>query len=202
VESKRHVLLKNFFEILVLVIIGFYLSNYVIDVTYAYEKSLNPDVIITIDGDGHITQDGDLFGDDLWYPGKVEEGIIEIINNNKIQSIKITNLGLDVKLNTISDGYDRDEVYNSFLNNMKLTIQKRMSVFNNIVDNKSFLQLLNKEDNDTYNGLKLENIDQISINTGKPVYLKYTLYMDKDSGNELQNLNGVMYFFINVTTGK
>ena len=190
-------LFKKVLHILALIIIGCYLVNSIVDLTYAIANTDDPILTITINEDGHITQEGNLFREDLWYPDRVDSGIIRI--NNNFKKVKVTNLGLDVELKTFNSGYNKEVVYSSFVNNMKLTIkQGQFLIFHkDIFDNRSIQDLLYKSNDNSYNGFTLEDSNSITISKGDSIDLKYTLYMDKESGEELESLKANVPFFIN-----
>lgn len=185
-------------QFLVLMLIVGLVINNVIDITFAAITNDDPDVIITIGADKQIAQEGNLFGDGLWYPGREASGVLRIANN--FNQIKVSSLGLDVKLESIKDGYDEDTVYNSFLSNMKLTIKKgRLLVFEDkIVDNMNFGELLYKSGSDTHKGYVLKDTHQFNISNGDHVDLEYTLSMDNEAGKELQDISSSVDFLINV----
>lgn len=183
---------------IIVLIVGFF-ANDIIEATYATMTESKPNVEITIDQNGQILPlKGDLFGDSLWYPGKVDSGVIRIYNNFK--RMKISNVGLGVKMITTRDGYDPDMVYNSFIDHMQLTVKKgKLAIFDkDIIDRKTFRDLLYTAGNSQQTGLNLADSDQFYINKNDFVDLKYTLLMDEESGNELQRLSSKVSFMINV----
>lgn len=195
-KNNKKRLNEMIFNFLFLLIIGGFLANNIVGMTYAIADQ-EPNLIITINKDGQFIQNGNLFGDELWYPGKTESGVIRIINQYK--NVNITNLGLDVKLKAYKTEYDKEVVYNSFLDNMKMTIEKgTLLVFNTtILNNESIIKLVNKSDDDRYNGFELEESNQLSISKDHSIDLKYTLYMDAESGEELEGLNTSVDLLIN-----
>ncbi|WP_105619675.1 hypothetical protein [Vallitalea okinawensis] len=187
---------------LALIIVGFLAKN-ITQITYAVMVEADPDVVITID-DGQITQEGNLFGDELWYPGKEKNGIIRIKNNNTLKGVEISNLGLKTKLLSADENYDPTMVYTSFLNNMLLTIKKgRLAVFDNsIVENKTLAELYYKE-NSSSNDLSKEVFllsegEEFTINKESFVDFRYTLRMDEAAENELENMQATVDLLINV----
>ncbi len=164
-------------------IMGF-IATGVMENTFATPSNGEPDVIVTIDANGHISQEGNLFGEDLWYPNeKGRDGIIRIYNNYR--ETKLTSLGVEVELNK------EDYIYQSFLKHMKLTIKKgRWLDFGetSLVNDKSL--------GDFLRGITLEKNDQLSITSVHPLDLKYTMRMDEEAGNELQNLTAQVSFMI------
>lgn len=156
-------------------------------ITYALVNQDKPDVVVQIDKNGRITQSGDMYADALWYPGFSKSGVIRLENNFK--RIKVTDLSLDVNLADVSD----NTVYTSFINNMILTISKgKLLAFDDIlVRDKSFSELIS-DTGDT------SDAHQFYIDKGDTVDLKYDLYMDMDSGNELMNLTADIAFRVNL----
>jgi hypothetical protein len=188
--KNKKKLLKTIFEFLVFTLImGFIVTGF-IGTTYAVMSPGNPDVVVTIDKNGHISQEGNLFGNNLWYPAENgRAGVIRIYNNYR--STKLTNLGVSVKLNSYRDGYTESEVHQSFLDNMRLTIKKgRFLEFgeDSIINDISLADFLN--------GIALDENNQIKISASSPLDLKYTMRMDEDAGNELQSMSADVSFFI------
>lgn len=183
--------------LVLILLVGFFASD-IIELTYSVVTQSTPDVTITINNNGTRLQEGSLFGDELWYPGKEKNGIIRI--HNQYKSIKVSNLGIDVDLKHINKAYGWDEVYDSFIENMRLTITRgKLTAFDkNILKDKSLGELLAISSNESKNGLMLPVEDQFTIRKNDFVDLKYTLLMDKNSGNELQNLTADISFHINL----
>lgn len=157
----------------------------------------NPDVIVKINNKDQITQQGSIFNE-LFYPGKSESGIIRIYNNTS-KKLDITNLGLTVDLIKFSSSYNKDYIYNSFLNNMRLNVQRGMLSFfmYNVIPDKPIRNLLYKENDRNYTGFNLGR-NSFTIDRGSFVDLKYTLSMDTKAENELENLKAALKFKINV----
>jgi hypothetical protein len=155
-------------------------------ITYALVSQTRPDVIVQIDGNGKITQSGDIYAGAVWYPGFSKSGIIRLENN--FRKIRISDLALDVDIDNIDKS---NPIYDSFVNNMILTISKgRLSVFDTVlVKNKSFSELLSGENHS-------DGAQQFLIVKGYSVDLKYDLLMDQDSGNELMDLSASATFCI------
>lgn len=180
------------FLILVLVV-GFFAGD-IMELTYSAMTESEPDVIVTINNDGTISQQGNLFGEELWYPGKDKEGIIRI--HNQYKSIKGSNLGVGVELIEAREDYDRDMVYNSFLQHMRLTITKgKLSIFDKVmIKDKSLGQLLPVSNNENQN----DTTNEFSISKNNFIDLKYKLLMDKEASNELQKLSAKISLAINL----
>ncbi len=164
-------------------IMGFIVTG-VMQNTFATPSNGEPDFVVTIDANGHVSYAGNLFGEDLWYPdSKGRDGVIRIYNNYR--STKLTNLGVAVELNA------EDSIRRSFLKHMRLTIKKgRWLEFGEtpIVNDRSL--------GDFLSGITLETNDQLSITSVNPLDLKYTMRMDEEAGNELQNLSAKVSFLI------
>jgi hypothetical protein len=188
--KKKKKLYKTISEFIVFTLIMGFIVTELMGTTYATLSTGNPDAIVTINKDGHISQQGNLFGDELWYPDeKGRDGVIRIINNYR--STKLTNLGVSVKLNNFRDGYTETEVRQSFLNHMRLTIKKgRLLEFgdDSIINDISLADFLN--------GIALDENNQINISASSPLDLKYTMRMDEDAGNELQSMSAEVSFII------
>lgn len=80
------------------------ITSYIVQSTFATEVDKKPNVIITINSDGSITQEGSLFANGLLYPSNVEDakkgiggisGVIRI--NNQYSKIVVDSLGLGIK---------------------------------------------------------------------------------------------------------
>lgn len=197
--KNRKKLFKIILEFLVVILVVGFFANDIIKITYAALTDTEPDVIITKDSDGITSQTGNLFGNESWYPDKEVKGVIRI--DNQFKRMKITNLGVDVKQIQANSNYDLDTIRASFLKNMKLTIKKgKLLSFGDkaIVDNKSLSELLYRSSDDNYNGFVLAEDNQFIIDKNDSIDLEYTLYMDKDTGEELEAISAKVPFFINI----
>lgn len=145
-----------------------------LSITYAVKTQDKPDYYIWINNDGSITKEGNLFSNQLWYPGKKESGIIRISNDYKSSDIR--KLGLKVSI-------DKNSAYESFLDNMELTIQVgKLLIFNEeIISEISIGQL-----QDT--GIIIAD-KKLFIEKGDSIDLKYILHMNDKSGNELEDIS-------------
>lgn len=181
----------------------------IIQSTFASDSDNAPNLILTINSDGSITYEGNLFGDGQLYPATVESaekgeggvnGIIRI--NNQYKRIKVTSLGigLDVETLKIGNKYPRDVVYNSLLTNVELKIEKgTFFVFNKtLVDYVSLEDLLYEPGNENHKGYELDSDSEFIINKGSTVDLKYTLHMVEEAGEELESVTVNMPIYINV----
>lgn len=189
--KNKKKLIKTIFESLIFTLImGFVITQFM-GMTYATLSTGKPDVVVTIDKNGHFSQEGSLFGNEFWYPDeKGRDGVIRIYNNYR--STKLTNVGVKVEVKPKNvDGDVSNEVYEAFLKHMRLTIKTgRMLDFGNtyIIQDKPLVELLN--------GIVLDKTDQIGITAANPLDLKYTMRMDEEAGNELQSLIADVSFLI------
>lgn len=189
-KNKKR-LFRAIFEFLAFILIMGFLVSELMGPTYAELSTRTPDVVITIDENGNASSQGSLFGNKLWYPDKKgRDGVIRIYNNYR--NTKLTSLGVNV---TLGEDYRKvyleEDVYQSFLNHMRLTIKRgRWFEFGEtaIVDDKSLGDLLN--------GITLGPTDQLSISASNPLDLKYTMRMDEAAGNELQSISADVSFTI------
>lgn len=199
---------SNFFSNTIIFIWG-YLTTTIIQSTFASNTDKNPNVIITIKSDGSIVQEGDLFGNGLLYPATVEDaqrglggvsGVVRI--NNQYKSIKITNLGIGLDKDDLQlrNGYPVDIVYNSFLDDVRLKIEKgRLFSFDKtLIEYTSLRELLYEPGNSSYRGHMLDDKDSFTLHKGSTVDLKYTLHMVEEAGNELEDVTAFMPIYINV----
>lgn len=160
-------------------------------ITFAIADQAEPNVIISIDNEGHIAQAGSLFGDESWYPGKQVSGVIRI---NSAGGLEISKLGLQVDLLSFRSGLNKNEVESAFLSNMKLSIKKgKFLVFTDtLIDRASFGQL------EAGGGILLNESDRFTISAGDSADLLYTIEMEEEAGNELQDIQAAVSFTINV----
>lgn len=151
-----------------------------IRVTHAAQTAGEPNYIIMIDRNGNISSAGNLFGNDLWYPGKEESGVIRIISASPV---KISKFGFDIHINSHKPDYSTETIYRSFINQMKLSLQRgRMLVFKQtLLDSQCFSNITS--------GLSLDKPKQLTIQSGNSIDLKYTLYMSDEAGEELEQVS-------------
>ncbi|MBF8982473.1 S-layer homology domain-containing protein [Lutibacter sp. B2] len=189
---KKNLLYKMILKIFIPIFIFVCALGGAVDLTYAAKtgESLNL-VAITIDANGNVSQEGDLFGNSLWYPGKENRGILRI--KNQFKRMEITNLGLQIILEKFRTQYGKELVHNSLAKNMKFT-----ELSDDILKNKSFRELEYKSNDEKLNGHPL-NDQKFTINKNGSVDLKYTLLMDEESGNELQALTAKVLLLINAS---
>lgn len=193
---------KKLLMLIFIALTGIFLVYGIINMTFASTANEEPNYIINIEhlnanDNPNITCSGNLFGNDLWYPGKEETGIIRI-NNNYNKKVRISNLGVNVELLRFQSGLNADFVMDSFLNNMQITIEsKKLLIFPySILENEQLKSLLFKEDNNQYNGITLDNSEELSIKKAEFIDLKYTLKMNENSGEELEDLKALVDFTI------
>ncbi len=197
-EKIDGALVRKIIRIIVSVIVLGYIFYGAEQITYAFMQSNTPNVQITINKDGGITCNGNLFGKELWYPGREESGIIRI--RNEFKEVDLSSFGLSVHLSDFKQDYDRDSVYKALLENMKLTIVKgKLFVFDeNLIDNKSFSELLWDQEDDGTTGFSLNESSHVILLPNDSLDLKYTLYMDEQSGEELESITADVDFLINI----
>lgn len=175
--------LKMLGTFLVLILLVGIFAGDIMGLTYSAKTGASPDVIVTINKSGEISQEGSLLGDKLWYPGMEKVGVIRI--DNQYRPIKGARLGVNVDLLRVGEGYNWDMVKNSFLQNMKLSInQGKLAIFDKeIIKNKSLGDL--SVDSETTN----DDGGKFSIKKNDFIDLQYKLWMDDEAGNELQDLS-------------
>lgn len=160
-------------------------------ITYATVENVEPNVLIRINGEGEVTCSGNLFGGELWYPGREEHGIIRV--SSEIGA-RLSSLGFDISLKQYQPLYSRDTVYQSFLDHMKLTVKKgSFLVFTSTLLDKASLSSIVVND-----GIFLDTSDQIRLPLGESIDLQYTLKMDEESGEELEDVTASVAFKINL----
>lgn len=193
-------------RLIVIVFIGGVLTSNLISYTFSANTTDSPNVLITINGDGSISQAGNLFDGQL-YPSTVSDaengigginGVIRI--QNQFRKVDVDNLAVGIKNLVIGNNYPRDVVFNSFLQNVKLKIEKGvlLSFDKTLIEYISLDNILYEKDNDEYRGYALDASDRFSINKGDSIDLKYSLHMDIEAGNELQSVTAYMPIYINL----
>ncbi len=193
-------------RIFVIVVIGGVLTSNLMTYTFSANTNNTPNVLVTINSDGSISQNGNLFNGQL-YPSTVSDaengigginGVIRI--NNQFKNIDVDNLAIGIKDMIIGNDYPRDIVFKSFLQNVKLKIEKGI-LFNfnkTLVEFTSLDKILYKTDNNEYRGYTLAANDKFSLNKGDTVDLKYSLHMVSEAGNELQSVTAHMPIYVNL----
>lgn len=200
-------LFKIIIQVLILVLVGYFATG-IVQFTFATNPDKSPNVIIRINESGSIFQEGNLFGDNLLYPSTIEDadngigsvsGVIRI--TNQYRKIEVSNLGLGIKGELeINNNYPRDIVYKSFLDNIKIKIEKgRLLLFDkSLVNYTSLRNVLYESNSNELRGFILEPGNRFSISKGETIDLKYTLMMDGNAGNELQSITAFMPIYINL----
>jgi len=200
--SKKQVKINLIFLlVLATLLAAFYVDN---SSTYA-NTELKPDLTLYIHGEksegGPIFHSSGNIGNGFWQPGASNSGTIRIYNNYS-DRIKVTNLGLSMRLEQLqTQDYKMvtdKELYELFAKNMKLTIKKgTMLIFSSTVYDKSFFEMLYDKEDEVYNGYDLSNDDIFNIKKDEYIDLEYTVSMSEEAGNELQGLKATADFIIN-----
>lgn len=207
-KGNKKILSRILQFLVVLLAVGYAATN-LVQSTFASNIDKKPNVIITINSNGDFVQEGSLFDNGLLYPSTVEDaekgiggvsGVIRI--NNQFGQIKISNLGLGIKEDEliIDNNYPRNDVYNSFLDNIKLKIEKGIffSFNKTLVDYTSLRNFLYEQNNENYRGFTLDSKDSFIIKKRETIDLKYTLHMVEETGEELESVIASMPIYINV----
>jgi hypothetical protein len=165
----------------------------ILGISYGQYNGQAPSLVITIHENNDISYYGDIFGGELWYPGLVKSGVIKISNETS-NPVRVASLSTEITLTRIKQGVPRDLVYQSFLDNMELTLaNKRLWFFHNeLVDNK-LKEVVSKED---AQGVNLLQENGIIIPGNADKLLDYTLGMNSEAGDELEDLEGTVTFAI------
>lgn len=200
----------NIIKFAILLVLVAYFSFNIVQSTFAINHNRSPDVIVRINGDGSISQEGSLFGNGMLYPATVEDaekgigsisGIIRVENNYK-NKIEVDNLaiGIDEAELIINNSYPRNEVFNSFIKNIRIKIEKgSLLVFEKtLVDYTSLKDVIYNPSNREYDGFTLRPEDRFSIGKGSSIDLRYILHMVPEAGNELEAVTAYMPIYINV----
>lgn len=199
-------LLKIMLRLLIFVLVGGYFTSSLMESTFAIDSNKDPNVFVTIQGDGSISQTGNLFDGQL-YPATVEQveegigGISGIIRvRNDFRNISIENLAIGIYSMDIRNDYSYDEVFNSFLRNIKLKVENGvlLSFSKNLIEYTSLDDILFKSNSQEYLGYTLNPLDRFSLSKGDTVDLKYTLNMTLEAGNELESVTAYMPIYINL----
>lgn len=169
------------------------------------DDEVEPDITVYIHGEsagGPIFHNlGDIAGNQLWAPGVSDSGTMRIYNNFS-KRIRVNNLSLDMKLEKLQEGEYKPvidkELYENFAKHMKLTIKKgTMLVFTKTIYNKSFYEMLYKQNNKDYKGYDLSALNRFNLGKNDYVDLEYTVLMDEKAGNEFQGLRATVAFIVN-----
>ena len=204
---KRKIL-RTIIQFLVLVLVAGYFTISLAEFTFA-ANTASPNVIVTIDGNGRMSQVGNLFSGGSLYPSSVSNaengiggiiGVIRLDNNYEKIDIENISIGLNSSKMEIGNNYPRDQVFNSFLDNIRLKIEKgRVLAFDKIlVDYTSLRNLLFDSSKGEYSGYNLADENKFTLNKGDSIDLRYTLQMVEEAGNELQSVTAHMSIYINL----
>lgn len=201
-EVKKMKGKKRFFKmimefLIIILVVGFFAGD-LIEMTFASDPEKEPDVKVTIDSEGELSQTGNLLElkdhpSYMWYPGREVNGVLRLYNNSNSR-VEITSLGLEVDITRRSAGSSEDMIENEFLNHMHLTVTKGR-LFN--FDDETILR--DKFSKMVNSFVELDDTNQFTVGRNDSIDLKYTVLMDKGAGNELQNLTANVKFLINVS---
>ncbi|QUH25269.1 S-layer homology domain-containing protein [Serpentinicella alkaliphila] len=167
-----------------------FITSSLMQTSYSTFSLGKPNIMVTIFSNGTIETEGNLFGEDLWYPGKEKSGVIRI--NNYYKPIYTDDIGFEINLEKYNRIYTKDSIYNEFNNKMRLTLSrgKLDAISTKIIDNVSLEQLIK--------GYNFEERKRFIIEKNDFVDLKYTLTMHEEAGNELQNITATISMTLNV----
>lgn len=200
-------LYKRIIRMFGIVLIVGVISSSFLDYTFSASTNINPNLIITINSDGKSSVNGNLFNGTL-YPSSEEDsengigsikGVIRISNN--FRKIDVSNLAIGINDLKKSNGTSiNNDVYNSFINNVSLKLEKGLLLdFNKtLLDYTKLKDVLYVKDNAQYQGYILSPNDRFSISKGDSIDLRYTLQMSPEAGNELQSLTASIPIIINL----
>lgn len=205
-KSRKSSFKFTLLVLLVMLITG-YIASSIVQSTFAANLYKEPNVVIKINSDRSISQYGSLFGQELLYPSSIQDvekgigsitGIIRI--ENKYDDVYINRIGIGLKKEemTAQNSYPKDEIYNSFLDNIKLKIEKGELLFfdKTLADYMSLRNFLYDLDSKDHRGLEIN--PELRIRKNQTIDLKYTLYMVEEAGNELQGITANMPIYINI----
>jgi hypothetical protein len=147
-----------------------------------------------------LTNTGNL-GAGLWSPGTTKSGVIGI-NSNYSKDMEIDSIGLKIKLSKkVGEGYKPIEdpaIFKEFLKGMKLKIQSNnVAGYDYTYFDQSFYELLYQHGSQEFKGYNLPLQYRFKVYKGKRTELLYTLHMDEEAGNELQDLQATVQFMVN-----
>ena len=193
-----------------IVLIGGVVTGNMMELTFSATAQNNPNVLVTINSEGNISQNGNLFDGQL-YPSTVSDaengiggisGVIRI--QNQFRKIDVDNLAIGIRDILIANDYPRDVVFKAFLNNVNLKIEKGMlfSFDKTLVEYTSLENILYESDSNEHMGYTLDENDKFSLNKGDTIDLKYSLQMVPEAGNELESITAYMPIYINLIESK
>ncbi|MCC5910827.1 MAG: S-layer homology domain-containing protein [Clostridiaceae bacterium] len=163
----------------------------------------NENNTIEVETYGNNTKGNPMFSEGLWAPGVQQEGVMRI-KNNYSQRVKIDHLALVMELEKLENGeykpVEDKELIEKYAKSMKLKITRgRLLVFNEMLYDKSFYEMLYEKENQGYQGYQLPSSKQFNINKNDSIDLKYSIEMDgENAGNELQGLRATVDFVVNL----
>jgi hypothetical protein len=198
--------IKTILRIFVIVLVCGAIASNLMEYTFSATTQNNPNVLVTINDDGSISHNGNLFDGQL-YPATEDDaekgigginGVIRI--ENQFKKIDVDNLAIGIKNIVIKNDYAKNAVFNSFLTNIKLKIEKgNIFSFNKtLIDYTKLSDILYETESDKYHGYILDSDDKFSLDKGDVIDLKYSLYMDLEAGNELESVTAYMPIYINL----
>ena len=202
----KNKIFRMILQILLLTLVGGYFTSNLIQSTFATNVDKSPNLTVTINSDGSISRDGDLFDGQL-YPATVEQaekgiggisGVIRI--SNQYKKIDVDNIAIGLENFVNRNEYPEALAYKSFLNNVRLKIEKgRLFSFDKKIINYTNLgKILYDKDSSEHRGYVLDSKDRFTILSGDTVDLKYTLHMVEEAENELQSITVDMPIYINL----
>lgn len=173
-------IMKAFFKKVVLIIILFFVALAATNVTYAILNSNDINCEITIQSDGQIIYSGNLLGDDLWYPGKKEQGVIRI--NNHYKAFEISSFNIKADLEEVQVGLPTEFVYQSLLDNLELSIMKgSIPIFETkLMEYTKLSDLVSNNQKVMRNALVIDRNGTLDLN--------YSLKMSDSAGDELEEV--------------
>ena len=159
-----------------------------LNISYANMQHDEPNVLVSIDSNGNCTTQGNLFGNELLYPGKQITGTIRITSES---AATISNLSLNINIDNYKKKYLKETVYDSFTSNLFLSAKKGFIIFNDIIFEDIALSCFTSNE-----GYALKESNQITIVPGKSTELLYTLSMSEEAGDELEGIiSSISYVF-------
>ena len=193
--QNKKLTVSKILNIILILMASFCLCYGLINIAYANTQVNLPDVNIYITDDGRTVCEGNLFGNDLWYPGMTIDGVIRITNN--FRPVQLKGMKMNVYLNNVDSGADRDVVYNSFMNNMIMSVKKgKFLILRDVLfENRNLAQL-------AFDGMGSESVgsgNSFVIPKNDFIDLNYTLHMNEESGEELENMSADVKIGLDLT---
>ncbi|MFA5575706.1 MAG: S-layer homology domain-containing protein [Tissierellaceae bacterium] len=199
-------IMRILLQTLLVTLVGGLLTAMILQWSFASSTDRVPNVIITINKDGGISQEGDLFQGQL-YPATVEDaergiggihGTIRV--SNQYKSIAVENIAIGLRDLLVGNDYSEKEVYDSFIDNVSLKLERGfLLIFNKtIIDYKRLGDILYERDSQEHRGYLLEEGDRFTIPRGETVDFKYSLHMAAQGGDELESITVSMPIYLNL----